>query len=251
MAGHSKWANIKHRKAKQDSIRAKIFTKIGKELMVAVKHGGPDPEVNGKLKAVIQKARDNNIPLENIQRHIDKASGNLEGVNYEEFTYEGYGPGGVAVLLELMTDNRNRTAADVRHLFSKYGGNLGEVGCVAWSFDRKGIIHVEDMPSGADEDETLLIALEAGAEDINFSQENIQVVTAPEKLQEVRENLEEQGLKVTLAEINMIPQTMVELAGDDAKRMLKLLDALEDHDDVQNVYSNFDVNEETLAELSK
>ncbi len=249
MSGHSKWANIKHRKAKQDAVRGRIFTRIGKELMVAVKNGGQDPEVNLRLKGVIQKARENNIPQDNIQRIIDKASGNLAGVNYEEIVYEGYGPGGVAVLLNIMTDNRNRTAGEIRHLFSKNGGNLGETGCVAWMFDHKGLIVIGKEDLAKDEDEIMMAALEGGAEDVQVEEDAIEIITQPDDLENVKQAVVEAGIKYDLAELTMLPQTTVELTGDDARKMLKLMDALEDHDDVQGVWANFDISEAEVAEI--
>lgn len=249
MAGHSKWANIKHRKAKQDAVRGKIFTKIGKELMVAVKNGGPDPEANLRLKGVIQKARENNIPQDNIQRIIDKASGNLSGVNYEEIVYEGYGPGGVAVLMNIMTDNRNRTAGEIRHLFSKNGGNLGETGCVAWMFDHKGLIVIGKEDLAEDEDEIMMVALEGGAEDVQVEEDSIEIITRPDDLDNVKQALAQAGIRYDLAELTMLPQTTVELTGDDAKKMLKLMDALEDHDDVQGVWANFDISDAEVAQM--
>lgn len=249
MSGHSKWANIKHRKAKQDAVRGRIFTRIGKELMVAVKNGGPDPEVNLRLKGVIQKARENNIPQDNIQRIIDKASGNLAGVNYEEIVYEGYGPGGVAVLLNIMTDNRNRTAGEIRHLFSKNGGNLGETGCVAWMFDHKGLIVIGKEDLTKDEDEIMMAALEGGAEDVQVEEDAIEIITQPDDLENVKQAVVEAGIQYDLAELTMLPQTTVELTGDDVRKMLKLMDALEDHDDVQGVWANFDISEAEIAEM--
>lgn len=246
MSGHSKWANIKHRKAKQDSVRGKVFTKIGKELMVAVKNGGADPEVNFRLKGVIQKARENNIPQDNIQRIIDKASGNLAGVNYEEIVYEGYGPGGAAVLINIMTDNRNRTAGEIRHLFSKNGGNLGESGCVAWMFDHKGLIVINKEDLVKDEDEIMITALDGGAEDVQVEEEAIEIVSQPDDLENVKQALAENGIKFELAELTMLPQTTVELTGDEARKMLRLMDALEDHDDVQGVWANFDIADDQI-----
>jgi YebC/PmpR family DNA-binding regulatory protein len=243
MSGHSKWANIKHRKAKQDSVRGKVFTKIGKELMIAVKDGGADPEVNFRLKGVVQKARENNIPQDNIQRIIDKASGNLAGVNYEEIVYEGYGPGGAAVLINIMTDNRNRTAGEIRHLFSKNGGNLGETGCVAWMFDHKGLIVINKEDLTRDEDEIMIAALEGGAEDVQVEEDSLEIISQPDDLENVKQALSQLGIKFDLAELTMLPQTTIELTGDEAKKMLRLMDALEDHDDVQGVWANFDIDD--------
>ncbi len=246
MSGHSKWANIKHRKGRQDAKKAKIYTKIGKEIVIAVKQGGSDPDANARLKTVIQKARDNNMPMDNITRNIQKASGELEGVNYEEFPYEGYGPGGAAVMLDIMTDNRNRTAGEVRHLFSKFGGNLGESGCVAWMFDKKGLIMIDKEDLKADPDDVMMTALDAGAEDMKEDEDSIEITCGLEEFEAVEAVLREAGLPVSVAEITMIPQTTVALEGSEAEKMLKLMDALEDHDDVQNVYSNFDIDDEMM-----
>lgn len=250
MAGHSKWANIKHRKARQDAQKGKIFTKLGKEIIVAVKQGGSDPDVNPKLKATIQKCRDANMPMDNINRTIAKAAGELDGVNYEEIVYEGYGPAGVAVLLKVTTDNRNRTVGEIRHLFSKHGGNLGEAGCVAWMFESKGLITLNKEDNSVDIDELMLLALDAGAEDVKDEGDLIEIVTAPEELHQVKESLVEQGLKPEVAELTMIPQSTVALEGDDARKMMRLMELLEDHDDVQDVYANFDISDEQLEALS-
>jgi YebC/PmpR family DNA-binding regulatory protein len=242
MSGHSKWANIKHKKGRMDAVRGKVTTKISREITVAVKAGGADPVGNMRLKLALQKAKENNVPKDNIQRAIQKGQGTLEGGNYEEFMYEGYGPGGVAVLLEIMTDNRNRTAADIRHLFSKNGGNLGESGCVAWMFDKKGLFLV-DKDAHISEEDLMLLALEAGAEDFKAEDDQYEIVTAPEDWEKVGEVLEKSKIPVATSQITMLPQTTVELTGDDAVKMLKLIDALEDHDDVQEVYANFDIDE--------
>lgn len=237
MAGHSKWSNIKHRKEKSDAQRAKIFTKLGREITVCVKSGGPDPEVNSKLKDVIAKARANNMPNDNIMRCIKKAAGELSSDNYEEIIYEGYGPGGVAVMVETLTDNRNRTAGDMRHYFDKYGGNLGQTGCVAFMFDRKGIIVVEK--EGVDEDALMMEALDAGAEDFEAEEEVFEISTSPEDLGRVREALEAKGYNILSAEVMRIPQTTTTLTDEeDIKNMNKLIFMLEDNDDVQNVYHN-------------
>ncbi len=244
MSGHSKWANIKHRKGKMDAIRGKITTKISREITVAARAGGADPAGNMRLKLALQKAKENNVPKDNIQRAIQKGIGSLDGGNYEEIVYEGYGPGGVAVLLEIMTDNRNRTAADIRHLFAKHGGNLGEAGCVSWMFDKKGLFLVDK--DGVNEEDLMLIALEAGAEDIKSEDDQYEVTTAPDDWEQVRAALEAAKVQTASAQITMVPQTTVELAGDDAVKMLKLMDALEDHDDVQEVYANFDIPEDMM-----
>ncbi len=244
MSGHSKWSTIKRKKGANDAQRAKIFTKIAREIIVAVKAGGPDPDNNSSLKDVIAKARANNMPNDNINRTIKKAAGSTEGDNYESITYEGYGPNGVALIVDALTDNRNRTAADVRHAFDKFGGNMGQNGCVSFMFDKKGVIVIEDEDSEIDEDEITMDALEAGAEDISIENGVIEITTAPNDLGAVRESLEG---KYTLAsaEVSMIPQTMTELT-DEAQitQMQKMLDMLEDNDDVQNVYHNWDMPDE-------
>lgn len=248
MAGHSKWANIKHKKAKADAAKGKIFTRIGRELMVAVRNGGPDPNVNFRLKIVMDKARAANMPNDNIMRAIARASGSQEGANYEEFLYEGYGPAGVAVMLEILTDNRNRTASEIRYLFSRHGGNLGETGCVAWMFDQKGSLVLSLSELTKSVDEIMLEALEAGAEDVKEDEDTIQILTTPADFQTVKEAMEGQGYVFASAEIARIPQNTVEVTDpNDAEKLLKLMDALEDHDDVQNVYSNFDIPDEIMA----
>lgn len=240
MSGHSKWANIKHKKGRVDAIRGKVTTKISREITVAVKAGGADPSGNMRLKLALQKAKENNVPKDNIQRAIQKGQGTLEGGNYEEIMYEGYGPGGVAVMLEIMTDNRNRTAADIRHLFGKYGGNLGESGCVAWMFSKKGLFLIDKSAFPSEED-LMLLVLEAGAEDFKTEDDQYEITTAPDDWEAVREALEKSKVPLETAQVTMVPQTTVELTGDDAVKMLKLMDALEEHEDVQEVYSNFDI----------
>lgn len=239
MSGHSKWANIKHKKGKMDAMRGKITTKISREITVAVRMGGADPTGNMRLKLALQKARENNIPKDNIQRAIQKGQGALDGSNYEEMTYEGYGPGGVAVLIDIMTDNRNRTAADIRHLFSKYGGNLGESGCVAWMFQQKGVFVVEK--EAADEEELMLLALEAGAEDVSAEEDEFEIITAPQDFEAVQNALAENNIATVVAKVTMVPENTMALSDVEAVKMMKLLDALEEHDDVQEVYSNFDM----------
>jgi len=246
MSGHNKWSTIKHKKGAADAKRGKIFTKIIKELTVAAKMGGGDPDANPRLRTAIDKAKSENMPKDNIERAIKKGSGGLEGVNYEETTYEGYGPGGVAVLVEVMTDNRNRTVSDVRSIFSKCNGNMGEAGCVAWLFDKKGFIV---YPKGTDFDALFEAALEAGADDVADEEGQIEVVTDPSAFIEVREALEKAGFKHESAEVTMIPQTMVKLDGKQAESMLKLMDRLEDNDDVQNVYANFDISDEEMEKM--
>lgn len=244
MSGHSKWSTIKRKKGANDAQRAKIFTKIAREIIVAVKAGGPDPDNNSSLKDVIAKARSNNMPNDNINRTIKKAAGSTEGDNYESITYEGYGPNGVALIVDTLTDNRNRTAADVRHAFDKFGGNMGQNGCVSFMFDKKGIIIIENEYSEIDEDDITMDALEAGAEDISVENGIIEITTEPNDLGAVREALEAK-YTLTSAEVSMVPQTMTELT-DEAQitQMQKMLDMLEDNDDVQNVYHNWDMPDE-------
>lgn len=245
MSGHSKWANIKHKKGKIDAIRGKITTKIGREITVAARIGGGDPTGNMRLKLALQKAKENNIPKENIQRAIQKGIGALDGSNYDELTYEGYGPGGVAIIVDIMTDNRNRTAADMRHLFTKYGGNLGESGCVSWMFKKKGLFVIE-KETGIDEEELMMIVLDAGAEDMKTQEEEFEVTVEPEGFDKVQAALEQNNIKTSVAEITMVPDTTVELSGENAEKLLKLVEMLEEHDDVQEVYGNFDVPEDMM-----
>ncbi|GAB4437076.1 MAG: YebC/PmpR family DNA-binding transcriptional regulator [bacterium] len=246
MAGHSKWAQIKHKKAAVDAKRGKIFTKIAKEITVAVRLGGKDPEMNPRLRTVIAKAKGVNMPNDNIERAIKKGTGELADFQYEEITYEGYGPGGVAVLVEAMTDNKNRTVSEIRHLFSKYNGNLGETGCVSWVFEQKGYFVFD----GADitEDELMEIAIEAGAEDVRNDDGSLEVITDPADFEKVKEAFDKKGLKYSVAEVTKIPKNYVEIKDKDAENMMKLFDALEDHDDVQNVYANFDIPDDVKLE---
>lgn len=243
MAGHSKWANIKHRKGAQDAKRGKIFTKLIKEITVAAKIGGGEPETNPRLRTAIDKAKGENMPKDTIDRAIKKGTGDLESVNYEEGSFEGYGPGGVAVLVEFMTDNRTRTVADVRHIFSKHGGSLGVSGSVSFLFDRKGLISFD---TGKDFDAIFEAALEAGAQDVKDEGDAYEVITDPTDFMEVRDALAAKGLKWETAEITMIPQTTVALEGKQAEQMLKMMEKLEDNDDVQNVYANFDISDEEM-----
>ncbi|MGI6491851.1 MAG: YebC/PmpR family DNA-binding transcriptional regulator [Pelotomaculum sp.] len=244
MAGHSKWANIKRKKSKIDAQRGKLFTRLSREIIVAARNGGPDPDGNMRLKTAIQKAKEANIPSENINRAIQKGAGEVEGVSYEEFVYEGYGPGGVAVLLEIMTDNRNRTAGEIRHIFSRNGGSLGETGCVAWMFEQKGLLIVEKADNSINEDDLMLIALEAGVEDFKVEDDSYEITTAPADFHKVKEELENKGVDLAMAEITMVPQTTISLSGSDADMMVRLLETLEEHDDVQNVYANFELDEQ-------
>lgn len=249
MAGHSKWKNIQHRKGRQDAARAKAFTKISKEIYVAARNGGGDPNTNMSLRAAIQKAKDVNMPNDNIERTIKKATGDLEGITYEEITYEGYGPGGVAVLVEVLTDNRNRSAAEVRHIFSKNGGNLGESGCVSFLFTRKGEIMIDREEYSGSEDELMLVALDAGAEDMETEEESFTIYTAPDDLEQVRTGLEANNIPIASAEVTMIPSTTVNLTGDDAVKMVKLMEMAEDSDDIQNIYANFEIDEAEMDGL--
>lgn len=230
-------------------MRGRIFTRIGRELMVAVRQGGPDPNANLRLKMVIEKARAANMPNDNIMRAIARAAGSQEGANYEELVYEGYGPGGVAVMLEILTDNRNRTASEIRHIFSRHGGNLGETGCVAWMFSQKGSLVLDRGNLKKTVDEVMLDALEAGAEDVKEDEDTLQILTDPADFPAVQETLSKQGYTFTEAQIVRLPQTTVELRGKEAEQMLKLVEELEEHDDVQEVYTNFDIPDDVLASL--
>ncbi len=249
MSGHSKWANIKHKKARMDAKKGKVFTKMAKELTVAAKRGGGDPEANPRLKAAIQKAKEANMPNDNIERAIKKGTGEIEGVVYEEITYEGYGPAGVAILMDVATDNRNRTAGEIRHLFSKNGGSLGESGCVAWMFERKGYIAV-DLTEDMDGEELMLAAIECGAEDVSVEEDTMEITTSPEDLEQVKEQLAAEGINVSVAEVTMVPKNTVQVTDEnDAQKILNLMEILEDHDDVQNVYANFDIDDELMKNL--
>ncbi len=243
MSGHSKWNNIKRKKEKTDAAKAKIFTKIGREISVIVKTGGPNPQENSKLKDAIAKAKAANVPNDNIERIIKKAAGDTSANNYEELVYEGYGPSGIAVIVEVLTDNRNRTAGEMRHYFDKYGGNLGQSGSVMFMFDRKGQIVIE--AEGRDEDTVMEDALDAGAEDFNFDGDVFEISTDPNELGAVRDALEEKGYTFESAEVAYVPQTMTALEDEDAiKNMEKLIEMLEDNDDVQEIWHNWDMPEE-------
>lgn len=239
MSGHSKWANIKNKKEKADSQRGKIFTKIGREIAVAVKAGGPNPDSNAKLRDIIAKAKAANIPNDNIERSIKKAAGDGDTANYESLMYEGYGAAGVAIIVEALTDNRNRTAGDMRHLFDKHGGNLGQTGSVGFMFDRKGVIVVEKNDSIV-EDDLMMLALDAGADDFAAEEECYEILTAPENFSAVREKLESEKVELAEAEIKYVPQNYVHVEEDVAAKLTRLIDALEDNDDVQNVWTNWD-----------
>ncbi len=241
MSGHSKFANIKHKKEKNDAKKGKIFTMLGREIQVAVKAGGADPAINGKLRDVVAKCKANNMPNDTIERSIKKAAGNEEGVEYETVTYEGYGPNGVAIIVEVLTDNRNRAAANVRNAFTKGGGNMGNNGCVSFLFDEKGLIVIDKEEIKMDEEELMMVALDAGAEDFAAEEDSYEITTVPDDFSSVRETLETAGIPMVSAEITMIPQTHTELTSDeDIKKMNKLLELLDDDDDVQNVYHNWD-----------
>lgn len=244
MSGHSKWHTIKHKKSLLDARRGKLFTKIIKELTVAARLGGGDPEANPRLRKAIAEAKSANLPNDTIERAIKRGTGEIEGTSYEEVTYEGYGPGGVAVLIHTMTDNRNRTVAELRHLFSKMGGKLGETGSVAWIFERKGYIVVDKaaMP----EERLFELAIEAGAEDLRDDEDSFEIITDPDNFDQVLAAVKQAGIEPQVAEVSMVPQTYVKLEGQDARQMVKLMEALEDHDDVQKVFANFDISEQEM-----
>ncbi len=245
MSGHSKWAQIKRQKGVNDSRRGQMFTKLGREITVAARHGGPDPDGNFRLRLAIQRARDNNMPSETIDRAIKRGSGGSEGVELQEITYEGYGPGGTAIMVEVLTDNRNRSAAELRATFTRAGGNLGETGSVGWQFESRGVITVE--ASGAEAEAVELAAIDAGAEDVKSEDSIVEITTAPTDLETVRRALAEQHLKITSAELSMVPKTTVDLDDKASEQVLRLLDRLEELDDVQRVYSNAEFSETVLA----
>lgn len=247
MSGHSKWSQIKHKKASTDAKRGKIFTKIVKEISVAARTGGGDPDGNPRLRTAIEKAKEVNMPSDNIKKAIMKGTGELPGTTYEEITYEGYGPGGVALLIEALTDNKNRTVSEIRHTLSKNGGNMGEAGCVSWIFEKKGYILVEK--SKVDEDTLMSIVLDAGADDMKNDpkEDNYEIIMSPENLVGVKNAIEDQKIPVALSEITMLPKNYVPIEGSAADQMVRLVDALEDNDDVQNVYANFDMPEDAMA----
>ena len=247
MSGHSKWSTIKHKKGRADAKRGKIFTKIIREITVAAREGGGDLNSNPRLRAAVAAAKSANMPADNIKRAVQRGTGELPGVNYEEMSFEGYGPGGVAVMLELLTDNRNRTTPEIRHIFSKNGGNLGENGCVSWLFTRRGLILVPRTPE-MDDDEVMEVVLEAGAEDLDIEDEDYyRVFTSPDELHAVKERLETAGLEVEAAQMDMEPSSTTRLEGKAAQQMIRLMEAFEDQDDVQNVWANFDIDDELLA----
>ena len=251
MAGHSKWAQIKHKKAHTDAKRGKVFTKIVKEIATAAKLGGGDPDGNPRLRTAIDNAKEVNMPHDNIKKAIMKGTGELPGVSYEEYLYEGYGPAGVAVMVEVMTDNKNRTVPEIRHIMAKNGGSLGESGCVSWIFEKKGYILVSKAKTS--EDTVMTVALDAGAEDMKNDpeEENFEIITAPEDFAAVKGAVEKAGLPVESAEVTMLPKTYVVLDEKTAEQMVRLIDALEDNDDVQNVYANFDIPDNVAEKINK
>ena len=246
MAGHSKWANIKHRKGAQDAKRGKIFTKIIKEITVAARLGGGDIDANPRLRKAVSNGKSNNLPIDNITRAIKKGTGELEGVSYEEVTYEGYGPGGVAIIMDIITDNKNRTVAEVRHLLSKYGGNLGENGSVAWMFDKRGqiIIHA----SAGEEDDVFESALDCGAEDFEVEEDTFLIFTDPPELMSVKDKLEEKGFSIQSAEVEMVPKNLQKVEKKDVEKILQLMEDLEENEDIKNVFANFDIDKSDLPE---
>ena len=244
MSGHSKWHSIRHKKGAADARRGKLFTSLIKEITVAARLGGGDPDGNPRLRAAMAAAKSNNMPAENIKRAVQKGTGELPGLSYEDAVYEGYGPGGVAILVEAVTDNKNRTVSEIRHAFSKFGGNLGQSGCVAHLFQRQGLILI-DKPS-TDEDDLMTVALEAGAEDMRDGGEVYEIYTSPQDYDAVLEEIRSHDLAVASADLSMIPQTTLQLAGKPAQQMLRLMESLEDHDDVQKVFANFDIEDAEL-----
>lgn len=247
MSGHSKWATTKRKKGAIDAKRGKVFTKISKEITVASKIGGGDPDGNPRLRLAIIKAKEVNMPADNVKKAIQRGTGELPGMSYEETIYEGYGPGGVAVLMECLTDNKNRSVAELRHIFGKGGGNMGEAGCVSWMFDKKGYIVVDKTK--VDEDRLMTLALEAGAEDFKSDESSYEVITEPSGFEAVKQALSDAGIAMDSAEISMVPQNYVALEGKEAEQMVRLMEALEDHDDVQNVYANFDIPDEVMEQI--
>jgi YebC/PmpR family DNA-binding regulatory protein len=249
MSGHSKWATTKHRKGAKDSARAKVFAKLIRQVEVAAREGGGDPNTNASLRTMFQKAREASVPIDTIERAIKRGTGELEGVRYEAISYEGYAPGGVAIIIETLTDNRNRTSAEIKHLLSKNGGNIAEPGAVSWQFDRKGVVEVKGP---LDEDQLLEWVLEAGGENFNAQGDNFVVTTEPHEAGKVRDALEGFGLTVVSADLTLVPQNLIPVEDEnEAKKVLRLMDAIDDHDDVQNVYANFDISDEILANFEE
>ncbi|MFH0958059.1 MAG: YebC/PmpR family DNA-binding transcriptional regulator [Pseudomonadota bacterium] len=248
MSGHNKWSTIKHKKGAADAKRGKVFSKLIKELTIAARMGGGDADGNPRLRTALNAARNANMPKENIERAIKRGTGEIEGVNYEEIIYEGYGPGGVAVMVEALTDNKNRTVAEIRHIFDKYNGNLGETGCVNWMFQKKGMIVIS--AEGLTEDEVMELALENGAQDVAVEEDSFEISVDPSDFESVRKAVEDRGWKIDDAEITMVPQNTLKLDGKKAEQMLKMMDTLDDHDDLERVYANFDISEEEMMNLS-
>ncbi len=249
MSGHNKWAKIKHKKAGTDAQRGKLFSRLIKEITIAAKNGGGDFNGNPRLRLAVQTAKDNNMPADNIKRAVQRGTGELPGVQYEEITYEGYGPGGVAVMIELVTDNKNRTVAELRHLLDRNNGKLAEAGSVAWMFQKKGSIEVPKSAIG--EDDLLNVILEAGADDMRAEDEYYDITTSSEAFEPVKKAIEDKGLKINNASVQLLPQNTVRVEGKEAEQVLKLMEALEEHDDVQNVYANFDIDDSVLAQLNQ
>ena len=247
MSGHNKWAKVKHVKAKQDAIRGRVFTRLIKEITLAARNGGGDESSNARLRKAIQDAKAANMPASNIDKAIKRGTGELEGVSYEEATYEGYAPGGAALIVDVVTDNKNRTVADIRHLFAKHGGNMAESGAVAWMFEKKGIFTV--TTAGRSEDELLEATLEAGAEDLKYDPESSDILSSPSDFDAVKAALEQKGISIEKGEVGMYPKNIVKVEGNEALKLLKLMDVLDEHDDVQHVYSNFDISEEVMSQV--
>lgn len=248
MSGHSKWASIKHKKGTADAKRGKVFSRLNKEIMVAARLGGGDPSGNPRLRAAIQAAKAENMPKDNMERAIKKGTGELEGVSYEECNYEAYGPGGAAIMIDCLTDNKNRTVAEIKHILERHKGNLGEPGCVSWIFEKKGLIICER--DSVEEEKLLDLALEAGAEDIKEGDTQFEILTAPSDFESVKKAFDDEGLSYILAEVSMIPQNTVSLEGRDAERMLNLMETFEENDDISHVYANFDIPDEVMEALS-
>jgi len=252
MSGHSKWATIKRKKGATDAARGRLFTRLIKEITIAARDGGGNAEGNPRLRLAIQTAKDNNMPADNIKRAVQRGTGELPGVTYEEVTYEGYGPGGVAIILEAVTDNANRTVSEIRHVFSRNNGNMGQSGSVAWIFQRKGLILVptNGQKKPLTEDDLMAIVLEAGADDLVVESDAFTVTTSPQAFDAVKKALEDAGIVLESASLQMVPQNTVKVTGREAEQLLKLMEAIEEHDDVQNVYANFDIDEKELASLN-
>lgn len=249
MSGHSKWAGIKHKKAANDAKRGKIFTKLIKEITVAAREGGGNPDSNPRLRTAINNAKSQNMPMDKIETAILRGTGQLSGTNYEEFSYEGYGPNGVAIIVEVVTDNKNRSTSDMRHIFSRNGGNLGEKGCVSWMFNKRGLITVDK--NKANEDDLIAIALDAGAEDVKSDDQSFEIITAPEDFETVKDAVQKAGIEISYSGISMIPQNTVRLEGKEAIQTLKLIETLEEYDDTQNVYSNFDIPDDIIEKAAE